>query len=832
MRKVMRTLSIAIVFLVAVSMVATAFAANSVTGQSAAEALHDLGLLAGKGTNSDGSVNFDTEGSLTRAESITQVVRFLGKEKEATEKANAHPFTDLPTWAVPYVSYAYANGVTKGVSDTAFDASGAMSDFAFLTAILRVLGYNDSKGDFVWNNPYDLAKEVGLVASTEKDATFTRGDAFVICFNALTAKNKDGGDNIAEKLVKEGLFTMDKYKEIVLGEDGKTSEKPSVTPPVKPTDKPEDKPTDENKTELLAINQLEQKSENGDHAKEDYRSASLEINFRETVVLNSSTTTYSRYNKAYYPRVKKVNDNLYLLLYMYDELGPHLYYATSKDGVNWNAPEVLYNEAEHRFTHTYGQLEGKNDSYWAVNADACVLDDGTVLCVYGRRASSGYRYYPELCGLYMTIGTPDNNGGISWSEAKRIYTGQVWEPGVLKRSDGEIQVYFTQVGPDIVKYGYNETHRSTGTAMIVSKDNGKTWTPDIQPGDTNYYHAYTVYQEYVGDLLDQYSGEERPHFNGQMPVAVELHNGRTLLSVETKQLDGKFRVSYAVSGENGYWKEIGEEEESEHIKLTIPPTSSPYVDRFLSGEVYMTHNTGGSLSGRLGDPDGSEFGNTFDAAPGATGIWGSCAVVDTHRAITAMQTTVGGVKGINLYYSYLNHRINSPKKTITVDGYTNDWDGNTDALFVGSESQAQVTLRTAYDDENLYFLISRLDYYLTDGDTVTVCVGAGKTSDYRITVNLAGDVTVDYYSNGAKKSSSTLDKAVVKLFGTLNNNEDKDEGAVIELAVPRAAVGMNEKVEYPVRLELNNQDGTGSVSDTFHGASAFATRLWPKVVLD
>lgn len=814
MKKMIKAIAVATVLLAVFSMAVTVFAANDKTGQSAAEALHSLGLLAGKGTNADGSVNFDTEGTLTRAESITQVVRFLGKEKEATSNTNVHPFTDLPSWAVPYVGYAYANKITSGVSATKFDASGNMSDFAFLTAILRVLGYKDSEGDFVWNNPYELAKKVGLTKNETADANFTRGDAFIICYNALTAENKDGGDSIGEKLVKEGLFTMEQYNEIVLGKT--------------------DEPAGEKKKELLSINQLVQRSENGDHAADDYRTASLEINFRENVTLNSASTGYSRYDKAYYPRVKKVNENLYLLLYMYSELGPHLYYATSKDGINWNAPEVLYNEAHHRFTHTYGQLEGKNDSYWAVNADACVLDDGTVFCVYARRASSGYRYYPELCGLYMTIGTPDDNGGITWSEAKRIYTGQVWEPSVLKRSDGEIQVYFTQVGPDIVKYGYNETHRSTGTAMIVSKDNGKTWTPDIQPGDTNYYHAYTVYQEYVGDLLDQYSGEERPHFNGQMPVAVELYNGRTLLSVETKQLDGKFRVSYAVSGENGYWKELGEEEEGEYTKLTIPPNSSPYVDRFPSGEVYLTHNYGGSLRGRLGAADGSEFGKEFENAPTSSGIWGSCTVIDTHRAITAMQTTVGDVKGINLYYSYLNHRINSPEKTIKVDGYTNDWDGNYDALFVGSESQAQATLRTAHDDKNLYFLISRLDYYLTDGDTVTVYIGVGNTSYYGITADLSGNITIDYYSNGAKKKieKPILYKGAVAPLGTVNNNEDKDEGAIIELAIPKDAIGVTDKTEYPVRLELNNQDGTGIVSDTFQGASVFSTTLWPKVMLD
>ncbi|MBQ9133002.1 MAG: hypothetical protein IJX64_00565, partial [Clostridia bacterium] len=59
-------------------------AAPKSEGQTAAENLHTLGLLAGVGTNADGSVNFDVNGSLTRAQSVVQIVRFLGAEKTAT----------------------------------------------------------------------------------------------------------------------------------------------------------------------------------------------------------------------------------------------------------------------------------------------------------------------------------------------------------------------------------------------------------------------------------------------------------------------------------------------------------------------------------------------------------------------------------------------------------------------------------------------------------------------------------------------------------------------------------------------------------------------------
>ena len=799
MKKYIAFLSVMLALLTA--FLAFGIVASAVSPTAAANKLHDLGLLAGVGTKADGSINFDENGSLTRAQSITQVVRFLGKEKAATSIAAKHPFTDLPVWAVPYVGYAYENGVTKGVSNTKFDPDGSMTEAAFLTAILRVLGYNDAAGDFVWSNPYELAKQVGLKADTSADTAFTRGDAFVICYNALSAKNKTTGKTVAEELVAEGVFTMEKYNEVSSAVQ---------------------------KAELIAINELKQQSENGDHANDDFRSASLEINFRETTILTSQTTAETRYNNAYYPRIRKVNDNLYLLVYMYSQYGQHLYYVTSEDSITWNSPKVLWNSADYpAFTYESGELAGTQDRYHAVNPDICVLDDGSVICVYAVRAVKGYRYYPDYSGLFIKRGTVNDSGDIVWSEETKIYTGQVWEPSIIQLENGDIHVYYTQVAPDIMEFGYDEEHRSTETGLIISNDNGNTWTPDIKAGDKNYYRALAVFREYVGDK------DGRPHYNGQMPVVTELSNGKLMIVTEVKQLDGKFRISYNVSEEEGTWKNLANNEESAYENLTIPPNSSPYIDRFISGEVYITHNAGGSLVGRLAAADGSEVGGSFKNAPGSAGMWGSCAIVDTHRAITAMHHKVSdNMYGVGLYYSYLNHRVNAPKATVTVDGYTDDWEGNNDALFVGSETQAQATLRTAHDEENVYFLISRLDYYLTSGDTATVCIGATDTSDYRITVNLDGNVTVDYYANGMKKNSFTLDSAAVTLLGTVNNNDDKDEGAIIELKVPKAKVELLGKTSFPVRLALANDDGNGTVNDTFTGASAITTKLWPKVVLD
>ena len=477
-----------------------------------------------------------------------------------------------------------------------------------------------------------------------------------------------------------------------------------------------DKPTvlENPETKILPIAELNRGGTDGDHMEDDYNTASVEADFRSKVLLNSATTGSFRYDSAFYPRVKKVRDDLYLLLYHYTQTGQHLYYATSRDGVHWNAPEVLYNRVDHKFVYEYGDRTGQTDGYYAVNPDAVVLDNGEILCAYSVRPFNGYETYIELNGLDLIRGTVTEDGRIKWSAPTRVYTGQNWEASFLKHDDGRIELYFTQIAPYISKYGYDKSYRSSGTAMLVSTDNGYTWTPSIQPGDKNNYRATTVFQQIVG------TRNNLPYFCGQMPVAVSLANGKTMLAVEIRRLlQQKYDISYALSGEDGVWKALDFTEEGpDTTKANYITGASPYLARFTSGEVVMTYATGNRLWSRLGAPDGSEFSAAaFSILPDAPGFWGSVERVGSHAMLFTNQATSsdGKTSGIAMIRGYLNHRINAPKYTVTVDGYTNDWENNTDAFFVGSATQAQVTLRTAHDDDNLYFLVSRLVNALPTG---------------------------------------------------------------------------------------------------------------------
>ncbi len=813
--------------------------AETVTADEAANALHALGLLAGVGNNADGSVNFATEGSLTRAQSITQVVRFLGAEKDATTTTNAHPFTDLAAWAVPYISYAYANGITAGVSATKFDGDSAMSDFAFLTAILRVLGYKDSEGDFVWNNPYALAKSAGLINSETPDTAFTRGDAFVICYNALTAKVKSG-DDVATQLMAKGLFTKEEFNTVM----GKEVEPADPVVPENP------------ETKLVTIDKLVQKSTNGDHKDDDIATASLEINYRESVVLDSATTGQTRYDNAWYPRIKQVKDDLYIMFWMYGQFGRHLYVAYSNDGKEWTNPEVFWGATnDKKFTHTYGPLEGKEDQYLAVNADACVLKNGDILCVYAIRPNSGYAYadYAEMNGVYMCRGKVTADNKVVWSEGEKVYPsqvvqeeiqltkGQVWEPFIFQRDDGRVEVYWSCAIAYIDIYGMDSDKRSTCTSMIYSDDNGYTWSPEIVK--ENHYVGMRVFQEYVGDKVPYGTNvdgspmytEAVPYFGGQMPSAVQLYNGKTLLAIEVQDLNKDFHISLARSGDSGNWKHLELTESKAEDAIIDPFThdgASPYLARFESGEVVLTFGYSNRLTARMMNADGTEIDTKeFHMTPDAKGSWGATEIINSHK-IAAVNPNASDKRSIHLTYSYLNHRTNAPKVAVNVDGYTNEWENNTDAYFVGSETQAQITVRTAHDNDNVYFLVSRPDMYITDGDTVTISIAKSATSYYRITVGLDGVITVEYLENGSVKNTLSGGKAVVKVLGTANNNDDKDEGVVTEISLPKTLVGLDGATSFKICPSLSNQDGVGSTNDTLTGVSVFTTNRWPSVVLD
>lgn len=602
---------------------------------------------------------------------------------------------------------------------------------------------------------------------------------------------------------------------------------------------------------LYTIDELNTDNTPWSHVHDDIHTASLEISYRDTVKLGSELLAPSGTNAAHYPRVKKVKDDLYLLTYMQGQYGGEaLYYTTSPDGKSWAMPAILWQGTDTvkggRFLHTDGPLEGKVDSYIGVNPDFCVLQNGDILAVYYLRPKFGsnhptYAPYQNFSGVHMKRGTVGADNTITWGEDRKLAYGRGWEPTVWQRPDGRVEIFWTNASTGLLRY--EDAHWSS-TGMIYSKDNGFTWTPDIESGLENEYLYLNIFQEVVGTHLPAavhedgtpWFTEPQPFAKGQMPSVTHLYNGKTLLATEVRPYNGSFHITLATSPKGGDWKHVEFAADATEITEAIcgdasPTGAAPYVSTFPSGEVYLVYNQGLMQRGRLVRADGKEISmHEFSPTPAAyNAYWGACSVIGSHKALSTIHDTNFN---IHIYTSYLNHRINAKKAKISVDGYATDWLANTDALFVGSESQAQATLRVAHDDQNVYFLISLLDAYLTSGDSVTVCVADTAVSDRRVTAWLNGKATFSTYHAGEKQTVSTLCGAEVIIKGTVNDNTDTDAGATLELAVPKEKLALGDASEMVVRLLLNNNDGDGTVTDTFDGVHPMYTVYWPKVVLD
>ena len=187
----------------------------------AAVGLYRLHLVAGYDNT---GTNFGLSDPMTRAQAVVQVIRYLGAEKEALAGSYTHPFKDVPAWADKYIGYAYANGITKGRSNTVYDPNGTVTETQFLTFMLRAIGYDDAAGDFKWDKPEDLAKKCGMTDTIRDGAKFLRGDAMKLCWQTLSAKNK-AGKRVADALIAGGVFTADELT--AAGEAAKTAKKPA-----------------------------------------------------------------------------------------------------------------------------------------------------------------------------------------------------------------------------------------------------------------------------------------------------------------------------------------------------------------------------------------------------------------------------------------------------------------------------------------------------------------------------------------------------------------------------------------------------------------------------
>ena len=211
-----RIFSIILCLVMLISIVPAVSAAGIADGsEDRADALYALGLF--KGTDS----GYQLEGSASRVQGLTMLIRLLGLEEDALAFEGANPFKDLRAWAVPYVSYAYAEGYTTGRDPVkgVFDPDTAMQARDYCTFLLRALGYDDKAGDFSWAKAMDKAEEIGLCTADGRalleSGGMTRAGMVDLSYAALTKTLKGSETLLWEDLAENGVFSREAAAEFI-----------------------------------------------------------------------------------------------------------------------------------------------------------------------------------------------------------------------------------------------------------------------------------------------------------------------------------------------------------------------------------------------------------------------------------------------------------------------------------------------------------------------------------------------------------------------------------------------------------------------------------------
>ena len=553
--------------------------------------------------------------------------------------------------------------------------------------------------------------------------------------------------------------------------------------------------------------------------------STLEVDCRNSYRIDNGVLI--KEGDMWYPRIKRLSTGRYMLYFQDGRWGPNIYYCFSDDGTNWDEPRVLFQShltANNNYLRHYA------------TADAIELENGDIVVAAIFQAVRKSADSPAPSRFLMTekgiVTKYSTDGGNTWSEQQIVYHGRVWEPSFLQLPDGTLQMYLTHSAPkDAIYRNKMGSHVSSGVAMLTSKDNGRTWAPLALKYP---YIAQRIAQQKI------YVNENGVQIlTDQMPVAILLHDNETIvMAAESLSEYGGSHYTSIIRSHDFFATTLEENEDGpEDRDNMVHIGAGPYIAQFPSGEIALSMAVSAKQKIYLGNEKGTEFYFDREYNPlinQSRGMWGDLFVTSSHTLMSSSGDTIvePGVHsnlhttGIGVTRLVLNHRIDAKTAKMTVDGSTADWFDNTDALFAGSISQAQVSVRAAHDEENVYFLFETLDNDIRSQERFEFLISDGSRV-YRVNLNINGVMTVSVKSGSSVSVKGY--KAAVKLYGTKDASSDTDEGYVTEFSIPREYFA---STELGVLIKLYNTDGTKTYSwDGFNGLKEGEPKGWHMVRL-
>ncbi|MBO4447819.1 MAG: exo-alpha-sialidase [Bacteroidales bacterium] len=453
---------------------------------------------------------------------------------------------------------------------------------------------------------------------------------------------------------------------------------------------------------IAGIEELNRNSQGlNSHAGECGRSA-VEMDRRTMHILGESELGHPVLD---YPRIKMLPNGSYILFYMPQRTGHSVYCSFSDDLEHWDGPHTVWGKM------ATVDPAGKADEIYFADGDMVVADNGDLLVFGTYRLRHGAHKYLKQWGITMKR---SRDMGKTWGEEKHLYKTCVWEPIPIKLPSGEILVFFTDSDHD-----WDPT--ITGISLLRSSDNGYSWT--VQAPVMRFASGWAYPRQLSLDMPAP-QGDSTVRWTSQMPAVVLLNDRQTcLVCYETVNPKQDLRLSLAWEDSSWPTTLTGQMEGPAQRIQYMFGGSGPYLAQFPSGETLLSYS-GLNWYLRLGNETGSDLNKQPFFTPYAgTSHWGNLELENSHTVLgtsarfhgTPEDPIYEQQRDILVAKFRLNHRIDIPRFTPVLDGKNNDWDDNTDAFFLGSESQCQCCFRFCYDDNYLYSLTDCLDENLSDG---------------------------------------------------------------------------------------------------------------------
>ena len=198
MRNLKRALSLALasVMVLGMTVVGTGASYTDVTSkqnQEAIEVLQAVGIMVG-----DNNGNFNPDQKVTRNEMAVVMSNLM--DYRAATYAGTSPFTDVPSWAEPYVAACWNNGITSGYTKTTYGGSDTVTTSQAALMLMKALGYFQYSSDFGTDWQFETVKQATKIElfddvdSGVRDA-MTRNDLAQLVLNTLEAGTVEADDN-------------------------------------------------------------------------------------------------------------------------------------------------------------------------------------------------------------------------------------------------------------------------------------------------------------------------------------------------------------------------------------------------------------------------------------------------------------------------------------------------------------------------------------------------------------------------------------------------------------------------------------------------------------